>query len=229
MKARKFFTWLGMVAVTAVAGLISYRHQSELALHNGQPAALAAVWPACVDGLVMATGIAIATDRAEGLRPRLWALFGFWVGVVVSVLTNWAATNGGPIAHAVSAFPAIAFLITVESLSAKPRPVKGVHTTDIPADQPANLPVETVEVSTVLASPKPPRKAPAAVTAAAKVAAAAKRLPDGTPAQIAARAGVSESTARRHLAALEPVPVASTFASAPAQTNGHDVLAEVSL
>ena len=32
MKARKFFTGLGICAVTAVAGAISYRHQSGLAV-----------------------------------------------------------------------------------------------------------------------------------------------------------------------------------------------------
>jgi hypothetical protein len=54
--------------------------------------------------------------------------------------------------------------------------------------------------------PAPCRAAPAAkrvtartVTSAAKVRAAAAKLPDGTPAQIAAKAGLSESTARRYL------------------------------
>lgn len=207
MKARRFFTALGIFAVTAVAGAISYRHQSALAMHHGQPHALAAVWPLCVDGLVMSCGIAIATDRATGLRPRPWALIGFWLGVAVSVATNWLATTGGLVAHGVSAFPAIAFLISVEALSSKPRQARVAQpqlvtvTVDEVAPDPITAPVVTAApvVKPSRAVPATPRRSQ---SAAARVAAVARKLPDASPAVIAAKAAVSESTARRHLAAM---------------------------
>lgn len=119
--ARKFFAGAGVCAVAAVAAAISYRHQQHLAVTHGQPSFLAIIWPLCVDGLVASCGIAISTDRASGHLPRIWAVVGFWLGVAVSVLTNWLATEGGLINHGVSAFPAVAFLIAVESLTGLPR------------------------------------------------------------------------------------------------------------
>jgi Protein of unknown function (DUF2637) len=275
MNARRFFTASGVVAVAGVAGAISYRHQEHLAATHGQ-GSLAIIWPVCIDGLVTVTALAISADRADGYRARAWALVGFWVGVVVSVTTNWMASSGGVINHGVSAFPALAFLLAVESLSSKPRTLKGV--TDVPAApaEPsltrtptlpavpstplvsiANVGSGDAELVTSFDQPAPAktnrqprttrsRKAPT-VRPASKdlVAAARKRLPNGTSAEIAARAGVSESTARRHLPAIDALRMpamddvnttdfdavgrvpfdAFDDATEAASVNGHDVLA----
>jgi hypothetical protein len=239
MTARRLFTALGVIAVAAVAGGISYRHQQHLAATHGQPHGLSLIWPLCVDGLVTVTALAISTDRAAGLRPRPWALVGFWVGVVVSVVTNWLATSGGLINHGVSAFPALAFLLAVESLSSKPRAPKTAPAMASPetvnAAEFAAVAVNAVTVKNApetepMAEPttermtplRPSRKAPRSVTAAAKVASAARKLPGASAAQIAAKAGVSESTARRHLGASKVPPVASSSMQAPAGMNGRD-------
>lgn len=101
---------------------------------------------------------------------------------------------------------------------------------ELPGTQslPETTSVEQVEpgipVDSGNSTPRPPRKRPPSTTAAAKVASAARRLPDGSVAAIAARAGVSETTARRHLATLQ---AASPTAPVPAETNGHS-FAEVS-
>jgi hypothetical protein len=79
---------------------------------------------------------------------------------------------------------------------------------------------------------KPPatRPRPKSLTSAEKVARAAAKLPDGTLAQIAAKAGVSESTVRRYLPPRTPAPVPSPSGpdaaeTAPAeQLNGHDLV-----
>ncbi|ASW55045.1 DUF2637 domain-containing protein [Plantactinospora sp. KBS50] len=73
--------------------------------------------------------------------------------------------------------------------------------------------------------PRPARGRGKAPTAAQKVASAAATLPEGTVAQIAAHAGVAESTARRHLAATPPVPIGVRRVGAvPARVaNGHPV------
>ncbi len=205
--ARRFFTAAGVAAVAAVAGLLSYRHQQSLAFAHGQPEALSIVWPLCVDGLVASTGIAIATDRAEGYRPRLWALTGFWLGVVVSVLTNWLATEGGLINHGVSAFPALAFLVAVESLSAKPRPRKAQAAADMAhrLNAPARMshPTPTMADMPAMIPPVPatmtPEPATAAAPTAARVKAAAAANPGASAAAIAAAAGVSERTVYRYV------------------------------
>jgi hypothetical protein len=201
MKGRRFISIAGVVVVAMVAAAISFRHQSSLAAHNGQPSPWAYIYPASIDGLIATTAALIATDRAGGHRPRTWAVFGFWLGVGVSIVTNWLATSGGMVAHGLSAFPAVAFLIAVEALSSKPRrgldassphPVVAENTSQPDGPETGRRP-----------SPRPSRKAPPAVTAASKVAAVQKRLPDATAVQIAAITGVSESTARRH---MTPVP-----------------------
>ncbi|MFB9236392.1 DUF2637 domain-containing protein [Plantactinospora siamensis] len=66
-----------------------------------------------------------------------------------------------------------------------------------------------------------PRTNRAKIPAAQRVASAAATLPDATVAQIAARAGVSETTARRHLAAT-PGPGSLDPADA-VRANGHPV------
>jgi hypothetical protein len=172
---------------------------------------------------VTVPAIAIATDRAVGFRPRQWAVAGFWVGGAVSVLTNWLATSGGIVNHGVSAFPALAFLLAVESLSSKPRAAKPstiVEVSTVTERQPitatpsaSDVMVEQVAAPSVTS--KGPRRSH---SAAVKVRAAAKRMPDATPAQAAAKAGVSESRARRHLA---------TTTEAATKVKGHAVPALV--
>ncbi|MEU8111532.1 DUF2637 domain-containing protein [Micromonospora sp. NPDC048947] len=80
-------------------------------------------------------------------------------------------------------------------------------------------PVPTVEVAPAPAVKKTPvkRVTPRPVSAE-KVAKAAAKMPDAPVSQIAAKAGVSVSTARRHLAALR-VTDASPSAPLPAETS----------
>lgn len=137
-KPRRFFTAAGVFAVAAVAAAISYRHQQHLSATHGQPMALALVWPLCVDGLVASCGIAIAADRAGGYLPRVWALVGFWLGVAVSILTNWLATTGGLVNHGISAFPAVAFLISMESLTGRPRVRRALAVVPVPVAEPSH-------------------------------------------------------------------------------------------
>ena len=70
------------------------------------------------------------------------------------------------------------------------------------------------------ANPQTRRDVPAILTGRAKVEQAALQKPNGTPAQIAALAGVSESTVRRY---MPNGPMASPSGGAPAVTvlNGH--------
>jgi hypothetical protein len=81
-------------------------------------------------------------------------------------------------------------------------------------------PVDELSVAAPSASGpeiSPARRRRPAPTVASKVARIAGRNPDATPAQIAAKAGISESTARRHLAAIvTPEP------SRPGAMNGRE-------
>ncbi|RQX09012.1 DUF2637 domain-containing protein [Micromonospora arida] len=96
---------------------------------------------------------------------------------------------------------------------------KSVYTNeDIWGPETSAAPVPTVQVAPAPAVKKTPvkRVTPRPVSAE-KVAKAAAKMPDAPVSQIAAKAGVSVSTARRHLAALR-VTDASPSAPLPAET-----------
>jgi hypothetical protein len=89
-----------------------------------------------------------------------------------------------------------------------------------PAEPATAAPVDATPTATPPTEPARPRvvRRPAS---AEKVAKAATKMPGATVAAIAAKAGVSESTARRYLPAAQPVPaatVASPTELRPAET-----------
>ncbi|MFC0533953.1 hypothetical protein [Phytohabitans kaempferiae] len=101
-------------------------------------------------------------------------------------------------------------------------PIPAVAPVAAPAIDPA--PVTSAPKSTGNASrPQVARKAPSAD----KVAKAAAKMPGATIAAIAAKAGVSESTARRYLPTVRPAESAATVASAtPARPAATPALAD---
>jgi hypothetical protein len=119
-RLRRVAAGTGVLAVAVVAAMISYTHQKQLASTHGQTGILADVWPLGVDGLILGCGIMVATDRLRGYQPRPWALAGFWLGVVVSIICNALAGDAGWLARAISAFPAVALLIAIEALTTGP-------------------------------------------------------------------------------------------------------------
>lgn len=126
--SRRFATASSVGMVAVVAGYNSYGHQYDVAIMAHQPAHFAAALPFSVDGMLLAASVAMAEDKAQGRRPRLWAVIAFWLGAVVSVSANVASVivhyGFDGLAIGVSAWPPIALLITVEVLSRKGKPVK---------------------------------------------------------------------------------------------------------
>lgn len=126
--SRKFATRASVGIVATVAGYASYGHQYDVAVMAHQPQHLAAVLPFSVDGMLLAASVAMAEDKAEGRKPRLWAVLAFWLGAAVSVAANTMSVivhyGFDWLAMGISAWPPIALLITVEVLSRKGKPVK---------------------------------------------------------------------------------------------------------
>ena len=213
-----------MAAVATVAAVLSYEHQRILATDHGQPDLLAALWPLAVDGLILACGIQVATDRAAGYHSRLWALLGFWLGVIVSVAANALATPGGIVARMISAFPAVALLIAVESLTTRPRRKRTAETVSAMADSRPEVPAEAV-TTIVVADRKPEAEASqvsalfphpeAEVTAgssvpevdpeAARKSAPSDRKPTGSPAPAGRKLAVVKRTPETVWAAAQEV------------------------
>ncbi|GAA2517928.1 hypothetical protein [Pilimelia columellifera] len=88
----------------------------------------------------------------------------------------------------------------------------------LPADAGTNpaVPAGVVAASSVRVPPA--RRVQTRSESAQKVARAAAKLPAGTPAQIAAKAGVSERTARRYLPTPPPAPTDTAPAETPNKT-----------
>jgi Protein of unknown function (DUF2637) len=227
-------------AVASIAAVASYEHMRQLAADYGQPAVIANLMPISVDGLIIVSTIAMADDKRSGRTVRWSARLAFVVGVVASIAANVLATPGGVIARLISAWPAVALLMVVEVLSRRGKTTHAEQPTPVPA--PAPVPVLAVagtdqpspsarsDASPTIGQPTPapavPAPAPAAKPArprstrrppsAEKVARAAAKLPGATVAQVAAKAGVSESTARRYLpAASRPAPGAAVASANP--------------
>ena len=97
-----------------------------------------------------------------------------------------------------------------------PAAVPEVAAVTEPLIEPEPVPAPPVEPVPLVAPPSVKRVTPRPASAA-KVAKVAARMPDASVAQIAEKAGVSTSTARRHLAALR-VTDASPSGPVPAET-----------
>ncbi|WP_327009477.1 DUF2637 domain-containing protein [Dactylosporangium sp. NBC_01737] len=142
MNARRFASIAGTVAVTVIAAVGSYDHQRELALIAGQTPLLATLLPLSVDGMLLVATLALG----DGRRSRWSAWLAFLIGVTASLAANVMVADPNPVARVVSAWPALALLLTVEILTRSgkapeevPQPVRPV------AAQPVEAPTEAPE------------------------------------------------------------------------------------
>ena len=137
------------LVVAAIAAYVSYRHMRHLALQHGQDGAAASVLPLSVDGMLVVATLAIG----DGRRYRWSAWLAFWIGVLISVVANTLAAPPHVLDRAISAWPAVAFLLTVEVIT---RGGRGTRVTAAPPTPPP-LPVEADEpqVSAPILDPPP--------------------------------------------------------------------------
>ncbi|MFD6681343.1 DUF2637 domain-containing protein [Micromonospora parva] len=180
---------LGATAVIAgIAAWVSYWHMVGVATRYGEADSSAYLLPFSVDGLIVVASISLVE-----------------IGGRIRTLTE-TATEAASVSE-----PAPTPADVIES--------KSVYTNDDTwGPETSAVPVPTVEVAPAPAVKKTPvkRVTPRPVSAE-KVAKVAAKMPDAPVSQIAAKAGVSVSTARRHLAALR-VTDASPSAPLPAET-----------
>ena len=125
-------TGLAVVAVAAVAAVISYRHAYELVTTHGESGLTARLMPFTVDGLILAASMLIldASRRRQPAPPLArWCL---GAGIAATIGANLAHGLGhGPIGAMVSAWPALALAGSFELLMTLVR--SGVPASPIPA------------------------------------------------------------------------------------------------
>jgi hypothetical protein len=116
----RWATGLAVLAVAVIAGIVSYSHVESLALSHGYSLATARLLPFSVDGLIVASSLALA----NGARAWL-ARTGLVLGIVATVAANVAyGQSFGVTGEVISAWPSLAFLLASEILlSMRARPV----------------------------------------------------------------------------------------------------------
>ncbi|MET8832452.1 DUF2637 domain-containing protein [Micromonospora sp. NPDC004540] len=215
MNARRFASLAGTIAVTVIAAIASYDHMRTVALDAGQSPLLAALLPLSVDGMILVATLALG----DGRRSKASAWAAFLTGVAASLAANVMAAAPDATARVVSAWPAVALLLTVEVLAragrapvATPTPAPAAR-----ADVSPPVPAPSLVASTVadngradvgraadvtpspVATPRPkatPR--PPSRQSAADAIRSAARDAGATPATVAAALGVSVRTCQRH-------------------------------
>jgi hypothetical protein len=162
----RWATALAVLAVATIAGIVSYSHVESLGLGHGYSLSTARLLPLSVDGLVIASAMALAT----GTRTAL-ARFGLVLGIVATVTANAVyGASHGPVGVVVNMWPAVAFLVSSEILIGMlrarpgqapeavadtmtvPLDVTGVAPVDVPADV-SELAAGTVLAGTVYPVP----------------------------------------------------------------------------
>jgi hypothetical protein len=222
---RRFISHAGTTVVATIAAYASYEHMVSLALKAHQTPTIAALLPLSVDGLVIVASVALVDGRQR--RGSAW--FAFLLGVSASIVANILAAGPHLLDRCVSAWPSVALLVTIEVITHGGRTLaKSASAGPIPSSDDAialrdsdvktepSAPAGRPAAKATRAKPAAPRKS---TRTAAKVAKTAASMPGASRTEIAARAGVSEPTARRYL----------TPPGAPNGVNGAAVLDEVTV
>lgn len=213
LTARKFAARLAAAIVALVAGAASYQHIAAVALSAGEPEWVAYTLPLAIDGLIVVGVAALLEDKAAGLRPRRSAWLAVIVGVAATLAANVASAEPTVTARLVAAAAPVAFLISVEVLTGRGRPVSSNDgslsptPTEQGAGEPPAKPADSKPVtsrnavkSTETAQnrsthTRTPRRRGAT---AERVARAVADSPHATTAELAAQLGVSARTIQRY-------------------------------
>jgi hypothetical protein len=165
-KVARVLAVAAVLAVAVVAGIASFSHIEALALAHGYTITTARLLPVSVDGLIVASSMALLTEtRARNPQPGL-ARAGLVLGILATLAANVVAGLAfGPVGAVINAWPAVAFIIASEILlkmirpqgiteeatlepmaweleSVPVPPASGTET--VPDDVPADVPAEAV-------------------------------------------------------------------------------------
>jgi hypothetical protein len=212
-----------LVVVACSAGWASFTHVHDWTMRHapaGTPNAFGWV-NAVISELVPVAAFLTLRQRRRAHAPIGYPLALLIAAAALSLAAQLAVAQPSPSGWLLSAVPALAFMALIKLVFTNPVPPAtedsapaAVKVTPTPTP-PLVAPVPAVAVPVVTKAPvKRVTPRPASADRVARVAA---RMPGASAAVIAAKAGVSLSTARRHLAALR-VADASPSASLPAKT-----------
>lgn len=117
---------IGTTVVAGIAGYASYWHQVAVARIAGEREELAHIMPFSVDGLLIVASVAMVDARGEGRKPSWRTKVAFATAIAASVGANVMSAQPTLLGRVVAAWPALALLLTVETLSSRGRRVHEV-------------------------------------------------------------------------------------------------------
>lgn len=211
-----------LLVVGIAAGAASFTHVHNWTIENSPTGT--ADWfgwaNAAISEMVPIASLLTMRQRRRAGKAVTYPMFLLVSAVALSLSAQLAVAKPGISGWLLSAVPSMAFLglsklVLTTKVDAKPAVLVDAAlvaelTPEIPAVDAAPVASVTPEAATRRVAK---RVTPRVLTSAQKVWRAAAKLEGASPAQIAAKAGVSESTVRRHLASPSaPVPATRTLA-----------------
>ena len=195
---------VGRITVTggvgAIAAFTSFSHQVNLAEAHGQHGANAWSLPITTDMLIV--GATLAMDGPN----RFWPRIVFWLAVGATISANILAAPPDLLSRLISGWAPFALLLSIEIQARRNKTERWWRR------QTAEVPDAKTEAAAG-AEPKPRTRNARGEQTAKAVAKVAAKKPDAKPAQIAAALGMSESTVRREIKAINGKPVAAELTS----------------
>lgn len=157
-RAPRVVGWLALAGVSLIAGIASYFHALAVVQAAGATAPVAYLVPALADLVILgASADLLAASRANQPRPRL-TMVALGTGVVVTLAFNVVASHPHAMpSWLVDGWPAVAFVLALESLAGLVRRGRGgVAAPSVPAassqDQPGEPPTAEEALRALLAS-----------------------------------------------------------------------------
>lgn len=126
MSTPRVVGWLALAGVSVIAGVASYFHALAVVEASGATAPVAYLVPALADLVILgASADLLAASRADQDRPKL-TMLALSVGVVVTLAFNVVASHPHAMpSWLVDGWPALAFILALESLSGLVRRGRG--------------------------------------------------------------------------------------------------------
>lgn len=134
-----------VVLVAAVAAVVSYAHMYELALEKGEGWRSNLI-PLSVDGMLVATTLAIVDRRRLGQAVGWVPWTGLALGLVASLGANVAGAQSDLVAQLVAAWPPVALAISIETLVIVLRNTRKPRAASAPKAAPDSKPVQAAAV-----------------------------------------------------------------------------------
>lgn len=105
-----------LAAVAGFAAVVSYSHIYDLGIRHMYHGATAYLLPLSVDGLIVYSSLVLLYAAKQKVEVPSLGRFTLWLGILATVAANVAyGLPGGLIGATVSAWPAVAFICTVET------------------------------------------------------------------------------------------------------------------